>query len=57
VFDKYKYGLTTGIPGYSTGDFKNTGRDGVVKRYSGRNVHYALGTVSLCLVAEFDHPD
>lgn len=44
VYDKYKYGLTAGIPGYSTGDFKDTGRDGVVKRYQARNVHYALGT-------------
>ncbi|KAF5345462.1 hypothetical protein D9758_013662 [Tetrapyrgos nigripes] len=44
VYDKYKYGLTGGIVGYSTGDFKNLGRDGVVSRYRGRNVHYALGT-------------
>ncbi|THU79475.1 hypothetical protein K435DRAFT_943064 [Dendrothele bispora CBS 962.96] len=44
VYDKYKYGLTTGIPGYSTGDFNDIGRNGTVTRYLGRNVHYALGT-------------
>ncbi|KAF5364611.1 hypothetical protein D9758_005567 [Tetrapyrgos nigripes] len=43
--DDYKYGLSGGkMPGYSTGDFKKNGRDGVVSRYLSRYVHYALGT-------------
>jgi hypothetical protein len=44
--DRYKYGLTNGFPGYSTGDVKEIGREGVVARYRSRNVHYAQGTVS-----------
>ncbi|THU96950.1 hypothetical protein K435DRAFT_754462 [Dendrothele bispora CBS 962.96] len=42
--DEYKYGLNNGLPGYSTGDYSRIGRDGIVSRYLGRNVHYALGT-------------
>ncbi|THU98677.1 hypothetical protein K435DRAFT_795505 [Dendrothele bispora CBS 962.96] len=45
--DEYKYGLSGDMPGYSTGDFNDKGRDGVVSRYRGRNVHYALGTADL----------
>ncbi|KAF5371235.1 hypothetical protein D9758_004290 [Tetrapyrgos nigripes] len=42
--DRYKYGLTTGFPGYSTGDTNKIGREGIVERFRGRNVHYAQGT-------------
>ncbi|KAK7438642.1 hypothetical protein VKT23_017975 [Stygiomarasmius scandens] len=42
--DEYKYGLTGGMPGYSTGDFNDMGRDGIVSRYRGRNADLGSGT-------------
>lgn len=41
--DSYKYGLNDTIPKYALGDVNDLGRDGVVDRYLGRNVHYAFG--------------
>ncbi|KAF5362718.1 hypothetical protein D9758_011691 [Tetrapyrgos nigripes] len=42
--DRYKYGLSSGFPGYSTGNVNEIGREGVVERFRSRNVHYAQGT-------------
>jgi len=44
--DDYKFGLSGNMPGYSTGNFNDVGRSGIVLRYLGRYIHYALGTVS-----------
>ncbi|KAG7441816.1 uncharacterized protein BT62DRAFT_955421 [Guyanagaster necrorhizus] len=42
--DKYKYGLESNFPAYATSDTNRLGRDGIVSRYIGRNLHYAWGT-------------
>ena len=41
--DVYKYGLESGFPGYATADANALGREGIVQKYRGRNVHYAFG--------------
>ena len=48
--DDFKYGLSNKIPAYSTADYNNLGREGIVARYFGRNVDYAWGLVSLCVL-------
>lgn len=48
--DLFKYGLGGNkFPAYATGNAKDLGRDGLVNRYRGRNVHYAWGLVSVVL--------
>ncbi|KIY67246.1 hypothetical protein CYLTODRAFT_454652 [Cylindrobasidium torrendii FP15055 ss-10] len=42
-FDDYKYGLADKLVGYALADSNDMGRDGMVDRYIGRNVHYAWG--------------
>ncbi|THU86846.1 hypothetical protein K435DRAFT_867872 [Dendrothele bispora CBS 962.96] len=42
--DDYKWGLSGNMPGYSTADFDDIGRQGIVSRFLERYVHYALGT-------------
>ncbi|KAF5371233.1 hypothetical protein D9758_004292 [Tetrapyrgos nigripes] len=51
--DRYKYGLNGGFPGYSTGDAKELGREGIIARYRSRNVHYAQGTTAPFLIRTF----
>ena len=41
--DAYKYGLDGGFPGYATADARQLGREGLVRRYQSRNLHYAWG--------------
>lgn len=45
-FDKYKYGLADGFPGYALGNVNDIGSTGVVDRYLGRQIHYTWGLVS-----------
>ncbi|KAL1744906.1 hypothetical protein HDZ31DRAFT_73913 [Schizophyllum fasciatum] len=42
--DRWKYGLTDGIPAYGGYAQKHYGRDGIVKRYNSHFIHYAWGT-------------
>lgn len=41
--DTFKYGLNGSIPAYSTADYNEIGREGIVDRYFARNVDYAWG--------------
>jgi hypothetical protein len=45
--DEYKYGLSGSFPAYALGNANEIGREGIVERYRGRNMHYAWGLVSL----------
>ncbi|KAL1757675.1 hypothetical protein FB107DRAFT_208632 [Schizophyllum commune] len=42
--DRWKYGLTDGLPAYGAYAQKHYGRDGIVERYSSHYIHYAWGT-------------
>ncbi|PBK98975.1 hypothetical protein ARMGADRAFT_984277 [Armillaria gallica] len=42
--DQYKYGLGGEFPAYATSETSRLGRNGLVSRYNGRNMHYAWGT-------------
>ncbi|KIY68213.1 hypothetical protein CYLTODRAFT_453741 [Cylindrobasidium torrendii FP15055 ss-10] len=41
--DVYKYGLSSGFPGYAKGAARTLGREGIVSQYNSRNIHYAWG--------------
>ncbi|KAK0203306.1 hypothetical protein DFS33DRAFT_1260387 [Desarmillaria ectypa] len=41
--DKYKYGLAGNFPAYAISDTNRLGREGIISRYIGRNLHYAWG--------------
>ncbi|KAL1689471.1 hypothetical protein GGG16DRAFT_126468 [Schizophyllum commune] len=42
--DRWKYGLTDGVPAYGAYALKHLQREGIVERYLSRNIHYAWGT-------------
>lgn len=42
-YDNYKYGLAGDFVGYAKADVERLGREGIVKRYRSRTVHYAWG--------------